>query len=138
MNVYNKKDLVEKVYFSKPAFFIGELINGILILETQMSSVIERIAIEISMAQEWKIEPNVPTYYSQKLGTFNLDLTHVEDLKKIDTSYSMQAGQNIIPFNLKLEQVEYPSFEFPLENKHAFVRYYFDIKIFSYNFKQTS
>ena len=136
MNIKNKQDLNLTIYFAKPGFFIGELINGMLILETKMSSVIEKIVFEISMTQECKIDSNIPAKILQNLGTFNLDLTDAEALAKINDGYLMNAGKNAIPFNLKLEQIQYPSFEFPLGDKHAFVRYHFNVRIYSNYFNQ--
>ena len=129
-----KQNLNLKLLFSKPAFFVGEFIKGTLLLETEKPSIIEKIVFEINMVQEWKIEPNPPRNFVQNMCLFNLDLDNGKTLQKMQNSYIMPGGKNSIPFNFKLIKEAFPCFEYPLFDKYGFLRYHFNVKIFSCHF----
>ena len=129
-----KQNLSLKLLFAKPAFFVGEFIKGTLLLETEKPSVIEKIIFEINMVQEWQIEPNPPRNFIQNMCLFNLDLDNGKTLQKMQNSYIMPGGKNTIPFSFKLIKEAFPCFEFPLSDKYGFLRYHFNVKIFSCHF----
>ena len=49
----------------------------------------------------------------------------------------MPGGENNIPINLKINKDLAPSFEYPLREKFAYIRYSFNIRIFSTSFENT-
>ena len=131
-----KQNLNLKLLFAKPAFFVGEFIKGTLLLETEKPSIIEKIIIEINMVQEWKIEANPPMKFVQNMCLFYLDLDSCKTLQKMQNSYIMPGGKNSIPFNFKLVKEAFPCFEYPLVDKYGFLRYHFNVKIFSCHFNK--
>ena len=132
MDCKQKLDL--KLYFMKPEFFIDEFISGNLLLRSARPSIIEKIIFEINVVQEWNIDGKSPTKFIQNICRFNLKLEKSETMSKIEDCYVMPSGNNIIPFNFKFKNDILPSFEFPLGDKHAYIRYLLKINIYSSSF----
>ena len=132
MDCKQKLDL--KLYFMKPEFFIDEFISGNLLLRSARPSIIEKIVFEINVVQGWNIDGKSPTKFIQNICSFNLKLEKSETMSKIEDCYVMPSGNNIIPFNFKFKNDILPSFEFPLGDKHAYIRYLLKINIYSSSF----
>ena len=129
-----KQTLDLKLYFKKPEFFVDDYINGTLLLESERPSIVEKIVFEINMLQEYKIEGNAPVKYTENICTFDLDLNKGKTLSQIQNCYVMPGGKNMIPFNFKFSNELLPCFEFPLSDKYAFLRYQFNVKVYSSSF----
>jgi len=129
-----KQVLNLRLYFAKPKFFIGDFIKGTLLLESQRPSIIEKIIIEVLCVENWTFQNNNPVAWSEVICSFNLDLNNGKSLTKIQDCYMMPGGQNKIPFNFKINKQLLPSFEFPLLDKFSFLRYHFNVKIYSSSF----
>ena len=129
-----KQALDLKLYFKKQEFFVDDIINGTLLLESERPSIVEKIVFEINMLQEYKIEGNAPAKYTENICTFDLDLNKGKTLSPIQNCYVMPGGKNMIPFNFKFSNELLPCFEFPLSDKHAFLRYQFKVKVYSSSF----
>jgi len=123
-----------KLYFAKPQFYIGDFIKGTLLLESQRPSIIEKIIFEILAVENWTVEGTPPSTWSETICSFNLDLNNGKSLQKIQGCYMMPGGKNKIPFNFKINRQLFPSFEFPLQDKFSYLRYHFNIKIYSSSF----
>ena len=129
-----KQILDLKLYFAKPQFYIGDFIKGTLLLESQRPSIIEKIIFEILAVENWTLEGTSPSTWSETICSFNLDLNNGKSLQKIQGCYMMPGGKNKIPFNFKINRQLFPSFEFPLQDKFSYLRYHFNIKIYSSSF----
>ena len=129
-----KQILDLKLYFAKPQFYIGDFIKGTLLLESQRPSIIEKIIFEIIAVENWTLEGTSPSTWSETICSFNLDLNNGKSLQKIQGCYMMPGGKNKIPFNFKINRQLFPSFEFPLQDKFSYLRYHFNIKIYSSSF----
>ena len=129
-----KQVLNLRLYFAKPQFYIGDFIKGTLLLESQRPSIIEKIVFEILAVENWSIEGNPPASWSEIICSFNLDLNNGKTLQKIQGCYMMPGGKNKIPFNFKINRQLFPSFEFPLQDRFSFLRYHFNVKIYSSSF----
>ena len=129
-----KQILDLKLYFAKPQFYIGDFIKGTLLLESQRPSIIEKIIFEILAVENWTLEGTPPSTWSETICSFNLDLNNGKSLQKIQGCYMMPGGKNKIPFNFKINRQLFPSFEFPLQDKFSYLRYHFNIKIYSSSF----
>ena len=131
-----KQTLDLKLYFKKPEFFVDDFINGTLLLESERPSIVEKIVFEVNMLQEYKIEGNAPAKYTENICTFDLDLSKGKSLSEIQNCYVMPGGKNMIPFNFKFSNELLPCFEFPLSDKYAFLRYQFNVKVYSSSFNK--
>ena len=133
-----KQDLNLTLLFDKPTFLIGEFIKGTILLETEKPSLIEKIILEVKMVQEWKIESYnpTPTNLVEKVCAFGLDLNSGKTLQKVQNSYLMLGGKNVIPFNFRIKKELCSCFEYPLPDKYCFVRYHLNVKIYSCHFNQ--
>ena len=129
-----KQILDLKLYFAKPQFYIGDFIKGTLLLESQRPSIIEKIIFEIVAVENWTLEGTSPSTWSETICSFDLDLNNGKSLQKIQGCYMMPGGKNKIPFNFKINRQLFPSFEFPLQDKFSYLRYHFNIKIYSSSF----
>ena len=129
-----KQVLVLKLFFAKPEFYIGDFIKGTLLLESERPSILEKIVFEINKVENWGFEGSQPVSHSEIICSFDLDLNNGKTLTKIQNCYIMPGGKNKIPFNFKINKQLLPSFEYPLQDKFAFLRYHFNIKIYSSSF----
>ena len=64
-----KQNLEVKINYDKPAFYVGELITGNLVLNSERPSIIEKIVASIYLTQKWEIEDKNPKYLEKKLVT---------------------------------------------------------------------
>lgn len=130
-----KQNLEVKINYDKPAFYVGELITGNLVLNSEKSSIIEKIVAEIYLIQKWIIDDN-SILLKKSIGNTEFDLS--ASLSKVEGCYVMKGGSNKIPFKIKINDFLDPCFEYPLKDKYAFLRYKLDIMIYSMSFKNTS
>ena len=129
-----KQKLELKLYFMKPEFFIDEFISGNLYLKSTRPSIIEKIVFEINVVEEWNLDGKSPTKFVQNVCSFNLKLEKCTTMSKIEDCYVMASGKNVIPFNFKFKNEVLPSFEFPLGDKYAYIRYLLKVNIYSSSF----
>ena len=130
-----KQKLDLKVLLDKPSFYVDEIITGNLSLHTERSSIIEKIVIEVISFQKYYIggnSSNVPLIRNEKICCFELDLN--ASLSKVEGCYILKGGITKIPLKIDLKRDLFPCFEFPLNDKYAFLRYKIDINIFSMSF----
>ena len=69
-----KQNLEVKINYDKPAFYVGELITGNLVLNSEKSSIIEKIVAEIYLIQKWKIDDN-SILLKKSIGNTEFDLS---------------------------------------------------------------
>ena len=138
MNPELKQNLQINLRFIKKFFYIGEPIEGHLTLISERPSIIEKILVEIHCFQSWKFNSKQSLSIKEKIETIELDLSHAPSLSQVQGCYVMPGGENIIPFKLKITDNIHPCFEYPLGEIYAFLRYSFDIQIYSTSFKNTN
>ena len=131
-----KQNLDLKLFFTKPHFFVDDFISGTLVLSSERPSIIEKIVFEIIMIQKWKLEGNQPFKNKSTICEFDLDLRNGKSLQPIQGCYVMPGGENKIPFKFKFTNNLFPCFEFPFNENYAFLRYHFNVKIYSSSFRK--
>jgi hypothetical protein len=128
---YNTQKADIKLYFLKPFFYVGEFIIGDIEINLKTSAIITGITIKISANENWKIDKsdNNSNNYYKTIINFNLDLKNFKHLNFINAKdILLPQGKTKIPFNFRFSEEYCPSFEFPLPDKRAFVRYTFSVK----------
>ena len=128
----NKKNTNIKIYFDKEYFLVGEYIKGNIEIQVNSKTILSGILIEIFLTESWRIkdgENNNSDYYKKKIVTYNLDLKKLGNFKSIDNDILLSNGLNFIPFNFRFSEENIPSFEYPLPEKRAFIRYDFNVTI---------
>ena len=131
----NKKNTNIKLYFDKEYFLVGEYIKGNIEIQVNSKTILSGILIEIFLTESWRIkdgENNNSDYYKKKIVTYNLDLKKLSNFKSIDNDILLSNGLNFIPFNFRFSEENIPSFEYPLPEKRAFIRYDFNVTIKDY------
>ena len=137
MNPNLKQNLQINLRFIKKFFYIGEPIEGHLTLISERPSIIEKILVEIHCFQSWKFNSKQSLSIKDKIETIELDLSHAPSLSQVQGCYVMPGGENIIPFKLKISENICPCFEYPLGDIYGYLRYSFDIQIYSTSFNNT-
>ena len=131
----SKQDIEVKVNYAHEFFYIGEPIAGKIILKTGAPAIIDKIIVYIDLVQGYNYNKNAPFYSSENIANCELDLNSVPTISRIQGSYVLPGGENIIPFKFKIEKEIQPVFEYPLGDIFSFIRYEFKIKLFSNSFK---
>ena len=131
-----KQNLDLKLLLDKTEFYVDDFISGTLVLNSERPSLIEKIDIEITMVQEWKLKGSQPQSNNKYHFIVPLNLNNTKTLIPIQDCYIMPGGENKIPFKFKLAKDPCPCFEYPLNEIYGFIRYHFDIKIDSCHFKK--
>ena len=137
MNPNLKQNLQINLRFIKKFFYIGEPIEGHLTLISERPSIIEKILVEIHCFQSWKFNSKQFLSIKDKIETIELDLSHAPSLSQVQGCYVMPGGENIIPFKLKISENICTCFEYPLGDIYGYLRYSFDIQIYSTSFNNT-
>ena len=133
-----QQNLQLKLVFDKKFFYIGEPIGGKLILISEKPSIIEKIVVEICCFKSWKFNSKNSLLSNEIIEKIQLDLSHAPSLSQIQGCYVMPGGENIIPFKFKISDNIHPCFEYPLGEIYAFLRYSFDIQVYSTSFRNTN
>ena len=130
----SRQELDLKLFYDKEYFYNGEPIKGNLILKTQKPSIIEKIKVVIKFVQGWKINGEPLCLYKGIVANCEIDLSKISNINKVQGCYIIPAGENIIPFNIILNNYIDPCFEYPLGDIYAYLRYAFDVHIYSSSF----
>ena len=130
--IQQKADI--RVHFDKPYFFVGEFIKGNIELNINQTTIISGVIIEIYASEQWKIkdgsEDNIKMMSNTRtVVNYKLDLTKINNFTIIDNDFLIPNGISFIPFNFRFSEECTPSFEYPLPNKRAYIRYNFLVKI---------
>ena len=137
MSVYqkNKSKANIIIHFAKPYFFVGEYIKGNIEINSNSSALIRDITIEILITEDWRITigDNKGDSYKKRVVFFKLDLKKKEFRVIDDENILLPVGISFIPFNFRFSEENIPSFEYPLPEKRAFIRYNFVVSINSTN-----
>ena len=132
-----RQNLEIKVNFNKPFFYVGEYIQGNIILQTVKSGLIEKLFITIYLCQKWEIVGQLPLANEKRIGSIEINLSKYLSLSEVEGNYLLKGGINKIPFKFKITDDLDPCFEYPLKDRYAFLRYKFNISVYSISFKQT-
>ena len=132
-----RQNLDVKVQFTKPFFFVGESIQGYVILQTEKSAVIEKLIITIFVSQKWEKFGELPIVNERRIGNIPLDLSKILPLSEVEGFYLLKGGRTKVPFKIKIVDDLDPCFEYPLKDKYAFLRYKFNVSVYSISFKQS-
>ena len=124
-----------KVHFVKNYFYVGEFIKGNIEIYLNSTAIISGILIEIYLSENWKVKDGSSDQGSKTMTngktvlTYNLDLKRMNKFKMVDNDILLPSGINLIPFNFRFSEELNPSFEYPLPNKRAYLRYNFNVKV---------
>ena len=121
------------VQLNKASYFVDEDIEGIIQLDVKSQAILSDITISVFIIENWieKIsnEADKGDLLNQCLLSFNLNLPKLLNINS--PLISFPTGIHRFPFKFKLPPNSQPSFEYPNDNKTAFVRYCLDVKILS-------
>ena len=129
---YNQQNANIKLYFNKKCFYVGEFIKGNIEVNLDSIGVLNGILIEIYSNETWKIKDykEIKTKLVKSMNDrqlivkYELDLSKF-DFEKIDNSFILPQGKNIIPFNFRFSEENTPVFEYPTNDKRGSARYDF-------------
>ena len=79
----------------------------------------------------------MPVVNERRIGHIELDLSKVLSLSDVEGFYLLKGGRTKIPFKIKFVNEFAPCFEYPLKDKYAYLRYKFNVTVYSISFKQT-
>ena len=130
---YIKQNGDIRLYFDKPYFYVGEYIKGNIELTLSQTTIISGILIEISVSEHWNVKNGYEDLQmmsnNKTVVNYNIDLKKLNKYKNIDNDILFPNGISFIPFNFRFSDEYTPSFEYPLPNKRAYIRYIFLVKI---------
>lgn len=132
-----------KVYFDKPMFYIGEFIRGNIEINVTSTIIVQSLLIQIKIIENWKVkegsnEKMVKMFKEKDIINYNLDLKKLKKFQIVDNEIILPSGISFIPFNFRFSEENIPSFEYPLPNKIASIRYKFIVNVNSPNLKGNS
>jgi hypothetical protein len=129
----NKSDLI-KLEFKHNGYYENQFVDGTIIFLPSEKIEIDEISIEIKMIQSFRVtelnNENSNGFLQQKIFFKRLNLPKILETSKTK-KFPMKSGINKIPFKFFLPKNIPPSFEYPRENKKAFIRYIFKCEIIS-------
>ena len=134
----NQQNLTLKVYFDKSYFFVGEYIKGNIEINLNSDTEISGITIQIIPEEYWKVKDG-SEYKSNLVNNnnivkYNLDLKTFKQYNYNNGKILLTSGISFIPFNFRFSENNFPSFEYPKPEFRAYIRYNFNVTIYS-NFK---
>jgi hypothetical protein len=129
----NKSDLI-KLEFKHNGYYENQFVDGTIKFLPSEKIEIDEISIEIKMIQSFRVtelnNENSNGFLQQKIFFKRLNLPKILETSKTK-KFPMKSGINKIPFKFFLPKNIPPSFEYPRENKKAFIRYIFKCEIIS-------
>lgn len=114
-----------KIVLDKEMIFKDQDLRGSIWIHPQQQIIIQDVILKIKMEENWTIKES-----DEKLTTERNDLFLVEKKMQLAAMLgidapmlSLQPGEYKFPFAFKLPDFIQPSFEYPLPNKRAYLRY---------------
>jgi hypothetical protein len=125
---------------NKDYYFKGEIIEGNIILDCATNINLKEISISFYQNENWVIQETSDVKYGEKnnqlLSKFDIGLDKIlNDNNEIKT---LDPGRYIFPFKIELPSFLQPSFEYPIPNRSAYLRYVLESEIISNSLKLNS
>ena len=125
---------------NKEYYFKGEIIEGNIILNCNSNLNLCDISISLYLKESWTIQETSTIKYGEKnnqlLSKFDIGLN-----KFINNNNDLSlllAGRYTFPFKIELPNYLQPSFEYPIPNRSAYLRYLLESEIISNDIKSKS
>ena len=122
---------------NKDYYYKDEILEGNIILDCFSSISLNEISISLYLKEGWIIQETSTTKYGEKnnqlLSKFDLGIDkYINDKNEIKI---IPPGKYTFPFTIELSNYLQPSFEYPLPNRTAFLRYLLETEIISNDLK---
>ena len=122
---------------NKDFYFKNEILEGNIILDCFSNISLSEISISLYLKESWIIQETSTTKYGEKnnqlLSKFDLGLDKfINDKNEIKI---LPPGKYTFPFKIELWDYLQPSFEYPMPNRTAFLRYLLETEIISNDLK---
>ena len=136
----NSKSNLMKIETDKEYYFKGETIEGNVILDVLFNITLSEITMSFYMNENWLIQETSTVKYGEKnkqlLSKFDLGINKIlNDNNEIKT---LSPGRYVFPFKVELPNYLQPSFEYPIPNREAYLRYSLESEIISNDIKLNS
>lgn len=138
--IVNSKANLMRIETDKEYYFKGETIEGNVILDVLFNINLSEITISFYMNENWLIQETSTVKYGEKnnelLSKFDLEINKIlNDNNEIKT---LSPGRYVFPFKIELPKYLQPSFEYPIPNREAYLRYSLESEIISNDIKLKS
>ena len=125
---------------NKEYYFKGEIIEGNIILNCITNLTLNEITISLYSKENWIIQETSTIKYGEKnnqlLSKFDIGLNKL--LNNNNDINVLTPGKYIFPFKIELPKYLQPSFEYPVPNRSAYLRYLLESEIISNDIKSKS
>ena len=140
-NIYpkdNSKLMIIEI--NKEYYFKGDIVEGNIILNCISNITLNEITISLYLKENWIIQETSDTRYREKndqlLSKFDIGINKI--LNNNNDINTLSPGRYIFPFKLELPSYLQPSFEYPIPNRSAYLRYLLESEIISNEIKSKS
>ena len=139
-NIQRNKSNSMIIETNKEYYFKGEIIEGNIILNCNSNLNLCDISISLYLKESWIIQETSTIKYGEKnnqlLSKFDIGLNKL--LNNNNNLSLLLAGRYTFPFKIELPNYLQPSFEYPIPNRSAYLRYLLESKIISNDIKSKS
>ena len=141
-NNYNNEILNENselmtIETNKPYYFKGDNIEGKIIITCFSKIILNEITLSLYSIENWIIQETSTIKYGEKntqiISKFDLEINALLNNKKY--TQILPPGTHIFPFIIELPNYLQPSFEYPIPNRSAYLRYVLESEIISNDIK---
>ena len=133
----NEKKIIMIIITGKDYYFKGELIEGNIILDCISFININDISVSLYSKEHWLIQETSEVKYGEKniqlLSKFDIGIQQF--LKNNSEVKVLPEGKYTFPFKIELPNYLEPSFEYPIPNRSAYLRYILESEIVSNDIK---
>ena len=137
---FNKNTKFMIIETNKEYYFKGEIIEGNIILNCNSNLNLCDISISLYLKESWIIQETSTIKYGEKnnqlLSKFDIGLNKL--LNNNNNLSLLLAGRYTFPFKIELPNYLQPSFEYPIPNRSAYLRYLLESEIISNDIKSKS
>ena len=138
--IINSKTNLMKIEVDKEFYFKGETVVGNVILDVLFNITLSEITISFYMNENWLIQETSTVKYGEKnnqlLSKFDLGINKI--LNNNNEIKTLSPGRYVFPFKIELPSYLQPSFEYPIPNREAYLRYSLESEIISKDIKLNS
>ena len=134
---FNQNNKLMIIEINKPYYFKGENIEGNIIINCLSNITLNEITLCLYSKENWVIQETSTIKYGEKnnqlLSKFDIEINKL--LNNRNDIQILPPGTHIFHFNLELPNYLQPSFEYPLPNRSAYLRYLLESEIISNEIK---
>jgi len=131
-----QKNELMTLTLNKDGYYEGQLVSGTINLEVESEFIIKEINIYIEMLQSFRIEESsnkfLNNYFNAKIFSKKINISKIFKSQNYQ-NINVKKGIYSIPFDIFLPEKIPPSFEYPVKNKKAFIRYIIASELISEN-----